>query len=135
MIRVNHGKEIVLRAATDLSALNDVARVIADHGFNILAINVETIEGRPTLRLITDDNLRVRETLMTHRMDPVEEDVVIVELPNTAGALRKVTSVLAREDLVIERLYATVPTEQPTCMVVVHCGDDRRALVKLREQL
>jgi hypothetical protein len=133
MFRARQGKEIVVRAGNRIGLLGEMAKVIAEKGISVLAVDGRVSGDGATIRFVTDDNLRAGEALAAHDLVPVEEDVILVDLPHKPGMLRGLADVLAAERIDILRLYATAAMPDDRCLVVLHTTNDAHALPKLEK--
>ena len=133
MQSVIHGKEIVLRVKNDIGILGEVCRLIAERGISVKAVAGSVVDSVCTLRLVTDDNLRACDILHEHAYNPVEESVVLMDVPHTPGMLKKLSSRLGAEAVDIRRLYASTSDKDADCLIVLHTTNDAKALVALSE--
>lgn len=133
MLNVSQGKEIILHVRNDMGVLGEIARLIAERGVSIVAISGTADGGTCVLRLITDDNLRACDLLREHGYTPVEESVVLLEVPNKPGMIKKLTTRLGEEEVDILSLYASASQKDAYCLMVLRTTNDSRALVALSE--
>jgi hypothetical protein len=64
---------------------------------------------------------------------PREEDVILLEVPHKPGMLRRITEVLAREEVDVHYIYATALDQYNYCLLVLHTDNDEHALPKLNK--
>lgn len=133
MLNVSQGKEIVLHVKNDMGVLGEIARLVSERGVSIEAVSGSADADICTLRLVTDDNLRTCDILQEHAYSPVEESVVLLEVPHKPGMLRKLTMRLGEEDIDIKSLYASASIRDAYCLMVLRTTNDARALVALSE--
>ncbi|MEX0331663.1 MAG: hypothetical protein AB3N64_09600 [Puniceicoccaceae bacterium] len=133
MLNVSQGKEIVLRVKNDMGVLGEIARLVSERGVSIEAVSGTAEADMCTLRLVTDDNLRTCDLLQEHAYSPVEESVVLLEVPHKPGMLRNLTLRLGEEAIDIRSLYASASTRDAYCLMVLRTTNDARALVALSE--
>ena len=115
MLNVSQGKEIVLHVKNDMGVLGEIARLVSERGVSIDAVS-GTAEGDIcTLRLITDDNLRTCDILQEHAYMPVEESVVLLEVPHKPGMLRKMVIL---PPLIMAERTRTVPPTRPIIVAI-----------------
>lgn len=132
MLNARPAKEVVITLQNDVGALNDIAKIVADKGINVLATS-NWVEGpRAIVHLVTDDNVRAGDALRAHNYNVREADVVVAEAPHRPGMLRHVTEKLAKEGIDIHHLYATATAAQETCLLVFATANNDRAVVRLR---
>jgi len=131
MVKARLGKEIVVKVTNEIGVLNQMCKLVAEKGANILAVH-GTVEGETAvLRLVTTDNLRIKEALAAKNFGPHESDCVLVEMPHKPGILKVITEKLAAEGIDIHHLYATAGETTENCVVVFLCSNNDRALVVL----
>lgn len=132
MIDARLQSEIVIEADDRVGVVADITRLLADMGINLLSIMVRTEEETAFVHLVTTSQTHALQALRAACYDVHERDVVLIELPHHPGFLSKVSEVLARRDTPIEELYATVPEDAPTGVVVLRCKENRKAIQHLR---
>ena len=133
MLNVSQAREIILHVKNDMGILGEISRLVAERGVSIKAVSGSVQEDICTLRLITDDNLRTCDLLHEHAYKPMEEPVVLLEVPHKPGMLRKLTQRLAEEQVDIRDLYATASEKDAHCLMVLRTTNDARAFVALSE--
>lgn len=133
MLNVSQGKEIVLRVKNDMGILGEIARLVSERGVSIKAVSGNVEEDICTLRLITDDNLRTCDILHEHAYTPMEEQVVLLEVPHKPGMLKKLTTRLGEEGVEVRHVYATASEKDAHCLIVLRTTNDARAIVALSE--
>jgi len=133
MFNVSQGKEIILHVRNDMGILGEMARLVSERGIGIQAV-CGTVEGdKCSLRLVTEDNLRACDILREHGYHPVEEPVVLMEVPHKPGMLKKLTHRLGAEGVEIRNLYATASDKDTHCLMVLRTSNDAKAIVALSE--
>jgi hypothetical protein len=85
------------------------------------------------VRLVTDDNLRAGDILAEKGHEPGEEHCILLELPHKPGILKRVSEVLAREEIDIHYVYGSALGQDDQCLLVLHTDNDERALAKLSQ--
>ena len=132
MLNARPAKEVVITLQNDVGALNDIAKIVADKGINVLATGNWVEGARAIVHLVTDDNVRAGDALRAHNYNVREADVVVAEAPHKPGMLRHVTEKLAKEGIDIHHLYATATSAQETCLLVLATANNDRAVLRLR---
>lgn len=131
MLSTRQAKEVIVRMPNEIGALDRMAKAIADKGVNLIATSA-WVEGQDAvIRLVTEDNLRVVDTLRGHGLQPREVDVLVVDVAHKPGMLRHVTGKLADAGIDIHHLYATAPAQQDRSLVVFASANNDRAMVVL----
>lgn len=134
MFTAHQDHQLTVRLANEIGVLAELAKVLADHGINILAISGAGEGDRGTISFVTDDNLRASDALKEHRYDPDQEAVVVLDAEHRPGLLRRITETLAHEGIDIHKIYASAASTQDRCFIVLHTADDQRALVALQQR-
>ncbi|HEX32577.1 MAG TPA: ACT domain-containing protein [Candidatus Acetothermia bacterium] len=132
MRQIRIQQEIVVHAANEVGALARVIRILDDMGLNLLSVVVKTDDAETSIHLITASQSFVRDALRKADFEVEERDVLIVELPHHPGFLCRVSEALARKGIEIDELYATVPQDGRTGLVVFACSNNQQALQALR---
>ncbi len=128
------GKELVVRAENRVGLLADIAKLLATQGINILAAAVIVFGEEAELHLVVDAHHYALESLQDAEYTVEEREVVLVELPNRPGFLRRITDALARQNLDIRYLYVSAAEDTPHTLVVFSCTHNGKAVLLLRER-
>jgi len=132
MVEVRLQQEIVVETENRVGFVAEVTRLLGDMGINLLSIVVYTREDTATLHLLTSCQSHAFEALREAGFAPKERDVIVMEIPHHAGFLSRMSQALARKGIAIDELYATIPDDSRTGMVVLRCTDNRNAVLLLR---
>ena len=98
-------KQIVVTVVNKIGILADMSMLLAGHGINIQAVAGYSSGNEAKIMLVADDNLRASEALIKAGYKSLkEEEVVIVDLEDKPGALKLVTSDLAKEGIDIKKV-------------------------------
>jgi len=125
-------REIVLTSEDRPGLLAEIARLLSDMGINLLSIAVTSTGETATIRLLATSQSYACEALRDAGFEVGERDVVVVELPHHPGFLSRVSEALARKEISLIDLHATVSDEGSTGVVVFSCTDNGRAVQMLR---
>lgn len=128
------GKELVVRTANRVGLFADIAKLLSTQGINILATAVFVFGEEAELHLVVDAHHYALESLRDAEFPTEERDVVLIELPNRPGFLRRITEALARQGLDIHYLYASAAEDTPHTLVVFSCSHNGKAVLLLRER-
>ena len=107
MLEEKQGKDVVLTTTNKTGLLYELSKLLSEKGVAILGVIGAVSGGDCLIRLVTDDNLRTMDALKEKGYEPMEEDVVLLEVPHRPGMLKRVTEALAEEDIDIHYVYAT----------------------------
>jgi hypothetical protein len=91
-------------------ALAHVTRKLAEAQISIEGISVSASTDVGLIQLVVDDAGRTRETLVEAGIPFTVQDIALLRLKHEPGALSRVVSVLAREGVNINYVYATANT-------------------------
>ncbi len=128
------GRELVITVEDRVGLLADIAHILAKQTINILAVSVGVWQGKAEVRLVTDAPSYALSALRKADFTVEEREVVLVELPHRPGLLRRITDVLARQNLDIQELYATVTSDSDQSLVVFSCSHNGKAVQLLRDR-
>lgn len=131
---VNLAKQIVVTVVNKIGVLADISKLIADHGISIQAVAGYAVNNDAKILLVTDDNLRASDALKKSGYQSLkEEEVVIIDLEDKPGALKLVTSGLAKEGIDIKQLYGTTCGSGCPAKIVISTNNNEKALVVFKK--
>jgi hypothetical protein len=131
MLSTRHAREVIVRMTNEIGAFDRMAKAIADKGVNLLAVSAWVEGADAIIRLVTEDTVRVADTLKAHGYQVREMDVLVADVAHKPGMLRHITERLAQGGIDIHHLYATAPTAFDRSMVVFASANNDRAMVLL----
>jgi hypothetical protein len=132
-LSVRQAQEIVVRRKNDIGILFELSSLVSESGVNILAVNGAVCGEDCVIRLVTDDNRKTKNILTEHRFKPQEESVVLVELPNRPGSLKRLSMQLAEGSIDIRHIYAATTQDHDKCLVVFESSRDEEAVARLKD--
>ncbi len=92
---------------------------LSDAGINILAMAVHDTMDNAVVRFIVDHPTKATLLLEQEELYVMEQDVLVVEIENQAGALARIAQSLAEADINIAYAYCTAtPNQEVGCLVV-----------------
>ena len=124
--------ELVLRADDRVGVLAEVCALLGDMGISLLSVGVFADNGTASIHLVTSSQSYARDALRDAGFRIDERDVIMIELPHRSGFLCRVIEALARKDISVRTLQATVAEDSATGVVVFTCSDNARAVQLLR---
>ena len=129
----NLAKVIVVTVVNKIGALADMSKILADHGINIEAVKGYADNGKASILLVTDDNLRAIDALKKEGYKSVaENEIIMLDLENKTGALKNITAKLASEAIDIKFIFGTTcPTGCPAKMIL-STSDNEKALIAFK---
>jgi hypothetical protein len=107
--------EIYVLLENKPSVLGDLCTRLAENGINIEAIGVFSGAAKLYVKSLS----KAVKILEKHGYSTEVRDVLLVDLPNTPGALAEVTTKLGDEGVNIEYLYGTLSRKGDTVSVIL----------------
>lgn len=86
--------------------INEVARILAEHGINMQAFSMAETADFGLLRLIVPDVDKAVDVLRAADIAVMVTDVLCVNIPNVPGSLSAILEKLAGNNVFIEYMYA-----------------------------
>ncbi len=123
-------KVIIVSVVNKIGVLAEMSEILADHGINIEAVEGYSENGKAKIMLVTDDNLRAIDALKKKNYGAiVENEIIMMELENKAGALKNVTAKLASAGIDIKYIHGTTCPAGCPAGIVLSTSDNEKALV------
>ena len=116
--------ELNLRLPNSPGALAGVCRLLSDERVNIIAM---ALDSGGQLRLVLDNHVHGAAALREHHHQVAERDVIVLALPNAAGALAAVLRLVSDAHVNVEYAYGGAAEGSPTSAVVLGVDDAMRA--------
>lgn len=110
-----------------------VTGALRDADVNIRAISMADAPDFGIFRLVVDDTTRALKALKEAGFLAEVSDVVAVELIDKPGALAAVLEALARGQVNVEYMYASLAEEAGKAVVYLRFEDSLRAVAVLRD--
>lgn len=129
-------KEISILTGNKIGVLAEVSKIAADQRINIDAVAGYALEDNKSAKimLLTGDNLRLSDALKKANCGSLKEnEVVVVELENKAGALKLISAKLAQENIDIKYVYGTVCAGGCPAKIVFCTANNAKALAALKK--
>ena len=104
--------------------MGKVCQYLTDEKVGIQALS---LDPGGTLRMVVDNPLNAAGLLRERHYVLEERDVLLMQVPNEAGALYKATRLLNSAGVNVEHAYACSVEAQPMASVVVAVDDIERA--------
>lgn len=124
--------EIVLTMENRTGLLAEISRLLDDMGISLLSIALDATDETAVIRLLSTSQSYAHDALREAGFSVEERDVVVLQLPHHPGSLCRVSEALARREISLIDLHATVSEEGGTRAVVFSCSDNGRAVQMLR---
>jgi len=132
MVSVRLCTELLIETEDRVGLLAEASRLLGDMGISLLSVVVRRHDETASLRLVTTSQTHAAEALRAAGFCVEERDVLLMEIPHHPGFLSRMGEALARKGIAINELYATVPDDASSGLVVLRCSDNRNALLLLR---
>jgi hypothetical protein len=128
--------QLVISVTNKPGSLARVASILGDAGVNIKSFLAPEVTAEKAskgdLRVLVSDLERARAALKGKRIRFRQEDILILSLENTPGALRDVADILTTAKINIQCGYCTPSREGKRAIVVLTVSDTQKALDVLR---
>lgn len=98
-------KPITIIADDKVGLLADISYILGKAKINIESINVDVVGGKAIISLTLSDRERGKSVLEAANYKVNELDSIVLKLPDRAGELSKVTSILAKEGINITNVH------------------------------
>ena len=127
----NLGKEIVITTENKVGILANMSKILADHGINIEGVaGYASEKNEAKIMLVVDDTLRAKEALQKAGYTNLKEnEVLVVDLENKAGALKAITAKMAAEKIDIRYTYGTACSTGCPARIILCTNANEKALV------
>ena len=132
MIEARLQQEIVLRSEDRVGVLAEIACVLSEMGINLLSVRLDSSEDEAVVHLLTNSQSYASDALQDAGFEISHRDVVMLTVPHHPGFLRRASEALARKDISINDLHASVPDEGKAGVVVLTCSNNAHAIQILR---
>ncbi len=128
----NLGKQLVIKARDKAGILAGMAKILAEHGINIEGVAGYVVGGEATIMMVVSDTLRAKEVLAKGGYKAGQEaEVVVVELENSVGALKAMTSKLALANIGMTGIYGSTCTAECAAKIILATTANEKAVVTL----
>ncbi len=117
--------QLVCSLPTRVGLLADIAETLRQANLNVIAISAYERDGNAKFLLVTSDNAEASDALGRFNADVREKSVVLVDMPNKAGALEEIAKKIAEAGINIEYSYGTAGAADKAT-VVFKTADDAK---------
>ncbi len=121
-------KQISIFLPNRPGSLARLCYVLADNNINIFAMAVHDTTDNTLVRCVVDNPMKAVLLLENEDYYVSEQDVVVVDISTSKGALMRICQSLAEADINIYYLYCTATNAQEGGCLVVMCDNPDRAL-------
>ena len=103
--------------------LAEITALLADHQINMRAIHIAETSDYGVLRMIVDRPQKTASLLLEHGFVLSMTPVLAVVVPDEPGALGKILTLLARENIDIEYVYSVFGQVQGQACMIFRVAD------------
>jgi hypothetical protein len=100
----------------------------------VTSIALNATDDTAVIRVLANSHSYACDALKEAGFGVEERDIIVIELPHHPGFVCRISEALARKEISLVDLHATVPREGSTGVVVFSCSDNGRAVQMLRGQ-
>jgi len=108
MIKAELARQLMVRGDNEIGMLANITRVLSTAEINLVALCAYSIESNVAMMFVTDDNNEAKRHLEAKGYEIQEEEVVLLSVDNTPGALQRVTDKIAEADIDLALVYGSV---------------------------
>jgi hypothetical protein len=120
-------KQLSFVVENRVGLLADVTGALASRKINITALVAYELDKQGVFMMLTDNNPAAKRVLAKYGAKAVEEDVVLLELPDRPGALQSAVDSIAEAGIDILYVYATAGKKTGT-LCVMQTVDNKKAI-------
>ena len=132
--KVKKGLQISIAVQDERGILSRITSLLGDEGLNIYALTLTGGIDHGDIRIVVDQHELAMNALNRAGYLVFEREVILLEIPNEAGALGAVSSLWAEAGVNMEYAYCAGGPSVQQGMVVLRVDDTDTALAVLEEQ-
>ena len=106
--------------------LAQACSILSETGINVLAMAVHDTVDNAVVRFLVDQPTKALLLLEQEELYVLEQEVVVVEISNSAGELKRICQALAEADINIAYAYCTATRGQETGCLVLKTDNPER---------
>ena len=114
--------------------LAEITKLLADAGVDLRALSIAETADYGLARMIVDDCYKASQILLQHGDILSMTPVWAVEVPDQAGGLAQVLSVLAEAHVDVEYMYSLFTHREGCAYMVMRVSDDPKFLSTLGDR-
>ena len=120
-------KQVAIAMKDRVGLLAEITDALAAAKVNVTAMCAYGMDDQAHFLMLTDSNAKAKKALSKLEGEVTEEEVVLVEMPDKPGELKKVADRLAAADINIWYVYGTAGSKTKS-LCVMETGDNRKAV-------
>ena len=113
--------------------LAEITTILADSQINMRALHIAETSDYGVLRMIVDKPQKAASLLLEHGFILSMTAVLAVTVPDEPGALGKILTLLARENMDVEYVYSVFGQVQDRACMIFRVADFKRLAALLEE--
>lgn len=122
-IEMPKAKQLTISAQDRPGTLSEIAKLLGDAEVNIVAMNCATFGVEGAIQIVPDNTQKAKRVLDDMRLPYTEQDVLYVELKNSAGCLGKFAGKLAARGINVTTGYGTAVEGSDKASLVLRVSD------------
>lgn len=126
-------KQLSIFLEDKTGSLARVTEILGRHGINMSAFCVADATDYGILRMVVGRPELALDILKNHNYSVHVNDVVCLKLQNVVGSLNTALSVLSRNGICIDYMYAYATSQDGVAVSVLHSNDNVKMLEVLQE--
>ncbi|NVM22688.1 MAG: hypothetical protein HWN68_13025 [Desulfobacterales bacterium] len=127
MAKATKSKQVTFYKANRVGLLAEASDALAAAGVNITGLCAYQMNKRAYFMMMTDNNAKAKHALKKIKTTAKEDPVIVVEMPDKVGELKKVTAKLAEAGIDIHYTYGTAGSKLST-LCVFKTNNDTKAV-------
>jgi hypothetical protein len=132
MPRARKGKELSVRLGNNIGTGAGLFSKLKEGGVNVIASCCYLIGQEARFTIVADDSDAAARILGENGLETSAQEVLLVELPNSAGAFAQVLQEISKLGVDVSSAYITAMAR--IALGVLKTGDDDRVLEALNQQ-
>ena len=113
--------------------LAEITTILAEHQVNMRALHIAETSDYGVLRMIVDRPQRAASLLLEHGFILSMTPVLAVVVPDEPGALGRILTLLAKENIDVEYVYSVFGQVQGRACMIFRVGDIERRATLLKD--
>ena len=127
-------KQLSLFIENRPGALSSVCKVLKENDLNIRTLSLADTQKFGILRLLLPEHAKAREVLEKAGFVVNEADVLAIKVPDYAGGLADLLSIIDKYELQVEYMYAFAMGKENSAVNVFRFENPEDAIAKLEKE-
>jgi len=134
-IKADLDRQLMILTDNQLGTLAGVTSIVASSGINLIAICAYAIKTEVAVMFVTEDNNAARSVLESKGYEVQEEEVVLLTVDNSPGALQAVTDKIAEEGINLALIYGSVQKSSKSSRIVMISENNLDVMMLIKTEL